>query len=369
MESVGRLAGGIAHDFNNVLTVVLTTTELLAQDAPDEDARRDLRTIQDACQKASSLTKQLLALGGRQILQPEVIDLNQLLREDEALVRSLIPENISFTIRAAPDLGNILFDPGRLEQVLLNLVVNAVDAMPAGGQLTIETRNVQLDEGYAERHLEVEPGSYVVLLVSDTGTGMDSETMENIFEPFFTTKAPGKGTGLGLASTYGIVGQSGGHIWVYSEVGRGTMFKIYIPRVDEGVSSVATSRPERRTHRTGATESVLVVDDDVRLGHLVARILERAGYTVHTAENGADALRFIETHDGPLDLVLTDLTMPEMGGRDLAHRLGESHASIRFLYMSGYADEAAAPIARGDFLEKPFTPAQLLGRIEDILRG
>jgi signal transduction histidine kinase/CheY-like chemotaxis protein len=372
MESMGRLAGGIAHDFNNVLTVVLNTVSLMKQDATDERVLADLETIRDASLRASALTKQLLALGRRQVLRPRVLNMNEMLRGTETLVRRLVPESIRCTFRLADDLGNVLVDPGKLEQVVLNLVSNAADAMPEGGELTLETRNAQLDETYTADHADVEAGPHVVLVVSDDGLGMDRATVESIFEPFFTTKAPGRGTGLGLSTTYGIVRQSGGHIWVYSEKGHGTTFKIYLPRVLDDTTPLAPG-PERPLGSLAGTGFILFVDDDDRLREVAAKVLRRAGYDIEVAANGAEALQFSASRPEPIDLVVTDVMIPEMGGRELALRLQEMRPQVRFLYISGYADDRV--IREGldgrpvGLLEKPFTPDELLREVQQVLQS
>jgi signal transduction histidine kinase/CheY-like chemotaxis protein len=370
MESIGRLAGGIAHDFNNVLTIVMTTAELLQRETEDSHVRDDLQTIRDAGQSARALTKQLLALGRRQVLHTRVVNLNDILTENEGILRRLVPEPITCDFRPGTDIGNVRVDPGKLEQVLINLIVNAVDSMPHGGRLTIETRNAELDQTYTQHHVEVTPGPYVVMLVSDTGTGMEGAIVEHIFEPFFTTKPAGKGTGLGLSTAYGMVKQSGGHIWVYSEVGHGTTFKIYLPRVD-AVAQPLVKRPAPRRERTGLRAAVLVVDDEDRVRDVVAKVLTRAGYAVHTAANGVEALRFLASHPHPIDLVLTDVMMPEMGAGELTHELRTVRPQTKVLYMSGYADDRIVLEGldrSGDaLLEKPFTPDELLDRVRDVL--
>jgi signal transduction histidine kinase len=369
MEAVARLAGGIAHDFNNVLSVVVTTAELAKQGTTAGDAlRADLETIRSAAQKASALTKQLLALGRSQVLRPEVVSLNDVLLENEPIVKATLPGTVTYTLRLADDLWNVHADPGQLGQVILNLVVNAVDAMPNGGSLTIETRNEHLDESYAAHHAEVVPGPYAMLLAADTGAGMDVATVGRIFEPFFTTKGPGQGTGLGLSTAYGIVRQSRGHIWVYSEEGHGTTFKLYFPlaKGERGQRPVRSEPPQA----VGGTDSVLVIDDDEQVLEAAARVLRGAGYAVVTASSRVEALRVIETHP-TVDLVVTDVMMPGMRLDDLVRRLVAARPEVKILYMSGYADDSVAVeaiVAEGrTFVEKPFSPTALLRAAREAL--
>ncbi|HET7321654.1 MAG TPA: ATP-binding protein, partial [Longimicrobiaceae bacterium] len=358
MEAVGRLAGGVAHDFNNLLTAIKGHLEFLLEGLPaGSDAREDAEGIGDAADRAAQLTRQLLALSRRQVLQPRVLDLNQTVQEMEKMLHRVIGEDISLSSHTEPALGHVEADPGQLTQVLLNLVVNSRDAMPQGGQLTISTANVELDDEYVRGKVRVEPGGYVMLAVSDTGTGMDAETRARIFEPFFTTKEMGKGTGLGLSTVYGIVQQSGGHVWVYSEPGHGTTFKIYLPRVDAPLSTDAAPEAAMATGR----ETVLLAEDDPAVRVLARRGLEHAGYRVLEADGGEAALALAEEHDGPIHLLLSDVVMPGIGGRELAERLQERREGVAVLFMSGYTDDAIlrhGMLNEGTpFLEKPFTPA------------
>jgi PAS domain S-box-containing protein len=370
MESIGRLAGGIAHDFNNLLTVILSLTKLL-QDAPDHRASSgDLAQIQLAADRASALTQQLLAFARRQIAQPEVIDLNVLVTNLDSMLHRIIGEDIALNTACSPELGRVRADPGQVEQVLLNLVVNARDAMPAGGKLTLETANVTLGDDYAATHPLVSPGEYVMVSVSDNGVGMDAETLEQIFEPFFTTKGPGKGTGLGLATCYGIVKQNGGSISVYSEVGKGTIFKIYLPRVWEAATS--RERPAAAI-AVGGNETVLVVEDNDMVRRLAVRVLAGKGYQVLEAGDGAEALRVYGAHQGSIALVMTDVVLPGMSGKELVDRLKEEHADLKVIYTSGYTENTI--VHQGvlepgvHFLPKPYLPSTLIEKMRAVLDG
>src|SRR5207253_723887 len=302
MEAVGRLAGGIAHDFNNVLTAIFGYTELVLEELPaGSSVRQDLEEIRKAAQRASALTRQLLAFSRQQVLEPVVLQLNGLVEDVDKMLRRLIGEDVDLRLALAPDLGNVRIDPGQLEQVLMNLVVNARDAMPTGGKLLIETANADLTEQYADLHQPVTPGRYAMLAVSDTGTGMDAQVKARIFEPFFTTKERGKGTGLGLSTVYGIVKQSGGYVWVYSELGRGTTFKIYLPRVDAPAQPVAAPR---EAGTLAGVETVLLAEDDEMLRPLAKGLLEKLGYTVLEAENATQALARANGHAGPIQLLV-----------------------------------------------------------------
>ncbi|HET8655074.1 MAG TPA: ATP-binding protein [Longimicrobiaceae bacterium] len=368
MEAVGRLAGGVAHDFNNLLTAIKGHLEFLLEDLPaGSESRADAEGIGDAADRAASLTRQLLAFSRRQVLQPRVIDLNQTVQEMEKMLRRVIGEDVDLSTRIEPALGHVQADPGQLSQVLLNLAVNARDAMPRGGQLTIETANVELDDEYARGKVHVESGRYVMLAVSDTGVGMDAETQARIFEPFFTTKEQGKGTGLGLSTVYGIVEQSGGHVWVYSEPGHGTAFKVYLPRVDAPVSLDTALIGAPATGR----ETVLLAEDDRAVRVLARRALEHAGYQVLEADGGEEALRIADAHAGTIHLLLSDVVMPGLGGRELAERLQGRRPGIAVLFMSGYTDDAIlrhGMLAEGTpFLEKPFTPGGLCEKVRGVL--
>jgi signal transduction histidine kinase/CheY-like chemotaxis protein len=370
MEAVGQLAGGIAHDFNNLLTAITGYSELTLRRLQAEDPLyRNIVEIKKAGERAASLTRQLLAFSRKQVLQPKVLALNSIISDVEKMLSRLIGEDIELRTVLEPQIGNIKADPGQIEQVLLNLAVNARDAMPHGGKLTIETGNVYLDEGYADQHLAVNPGHYVMLSVSDTGTGMDEKTQARIFEPFFTTKEAGKGTGLGLSTVYGIVKQSGGNIWVYSEVGQGTSFKVYLPRVDEGAQDYKRSaEPEDALQ---GTEMILLAEDEEMVRKLAREVLEMYGYKVLEAANGGAALLICERHEEPIDLLITDVIMPEMGGRELATRLSQIRPEMKVLYMSGYTDDAI--VHRGvldedaNFIQKPFSPQTLASKVREVL--
>jgi signal transduction histidine kinase len=372
LEAVGRLAGGVAHDFNNILTAIGGYSELLLGDlAKDDPRRQDVEEIHLAAQRAAGLTQQLLAFSRRQVMQPKVIEPNTLVSEIEKMLRRLIGEDILFATVLHPRVGNVRADPGQLAQAIVNLAVNARDAMPTGGRLTIETRNVDLDETYAAEHAGVRPGPHVQFAVSDTGVGMDAETKARIFEPFFTTKARGKGTGLGLATVYGIVQQTGGHIWAYSEPGRGTTMRMYLPRVDALADSVERP-PEIDPASLRGNETILLVEDERAVRAVTRQLLERNGYTVLEAPDGAAALVLVDrTPDVPLDLLLTDVVMPGMSGRELSDKLAARRPGLRVLYMSGYTDDATE--VHGTFwggvplLQKPFTPAQLAERVRMAL--
>jgi PAS domain S-box-containing protein len=372
MEAVGRLAGGVAHDFNNLLTVINGYTDLLlGQLTPDHPLRTSLREIRKAGERATALTAQLLAFSRKQVLAPVVLDLNALITETERMLRRLIREDIALTTDLSPDAGPVKTDPGQLQQVLLNLVVNARDAMPRGGSVTITTRNVQLTRPPAPGDADVRPGPHAQLTVKDTGCGMDEETRGHLFEPFFTTKAPGKGTGLGLATVYGIVKQSGGHIEVESEPGRGTTFRIYLPCVEEAVARARPpSLPELFKMPTGA-ETVLLAEDEDRVRALARLALQSSGYTVLEARDGQEALEVCQRHPGPIHLLVTDVVMPRMSGGELADRLAPLRPGLKVLFLSGYADEALLRhgVAQGEraFLQKPFTPAVLARKVREIL--
>jgi PAS domain S-box-containing protein len=370
MEAVGRLAGGVAHDFNNLLTAITGYSELTLKRLPGDDPlRRNVEEIKRAGERAASLTRQLLAFSRKQVLQPVVMDLQAVVSDMEKMLRRLIGEDIELRTVLGGELGSIKADPGQIEQVIMNLAVNARDAMPAGGKLTIETQNVYLGEDYATRHIAVKPGAYIMMAVTDTGTGMDEQTQRRIFEPFFTTKEMGKGTGLGLSTVYGIVKQSGGNIWVYSEVSRGTTFKIYLPRVDEGAQDYKRSAEVEES--LYGTETILVAEDDERLRNLVREVLEGYSYKVLLAANGSVALSIFERQEEPVHLLLTDVIMPGMSGRELADRLTRLHPEIKTLYMSGYTDDAIVHHgvldADTSFIQKPFDSAALARKVREVL--
>jgi signal transduction histidine kinase/ActR/RegA family two-component response regulator len=369
MDAVGRLAGGIAHDFNNLLMIILGHSELLIdREASDPATARSARRIQEAGNRAAALTRQLLAFSRKQMMQPRVLDLNVVAGEIEQMLRRLIGENIELTSRQMPNLGCVRADPGQIEQVIMNLAVNARDAMPRGGRLTIQTANVQVDEATARRHPGMRPGAYVTLEVRDTGVGMDPDTKSHIFEPFFTTKEKGRGTGLGLATTYGIVKQSDGYIAVESELGQGTAFRIYLPQVAE---SVETLRPAtRRVELPGGHETILLVEDEEHLRNLAREFLEMSGYAVLEAADGAAAMHQAGKHDGPIHLLLTDVIMPGMSGPDLALRLKESRPETRVVFVSGYTDdalEAHGVGSAGSLLAKPFTREAVARKVREAL--
>ena len=372
MEAVGRLAGGIAHDFNNLLMVIQGYGDLLAERLPAGDPlRRNAEQIQMASQKASSLTRQLLAFSRKQMLAPKILNVQSVVADMEKILRRLIGEDIQLETSSAQDLGLIKADRSQIEQVILNLAVNARDAMPQGGRLTIETANVELDASYSHPPAVLSPGKYVMLAVTDNGCGMDAETQAHVFEPFFTTKEKGKGTGLGLATVYGVVKQSGGYVWVYSEPGRGTSFKIYLPRVEE--SAAPASRDGNRVTGTleRGSETILLVEDEKGVRELAREYLTSSGYTVIEAENGHTALELAAMHVGPIHLLLTDVVMPGISGKELAQRVGQVRPGIKIIYMSGYTDQAVVHhgILENDavLLQKPFTLLTLAGKLREIL--
>ncbi|HVA01863.1 MAG TPA: response regulator [Terriglobia bacterium] len=370
MEAIGRLAGGIAHDFNNLLTIITGYGQLLLDHLPPDDKMRTyVNQIKKAGDRAASLTRQLLAFSRKQVLAPEVLDLNCVVANINKMLPRLIGEDIELVAVAYPDLGRVKADPGQIEQVIMNLAVNARDAMPQGGRLTIETANADLDENYSSQRRVVIPGAYVMLAVSDTGTGMTPEIQSQIFEPFFTTKEQGKGTGLGLATVYGIVKQSGGYIWVYSEAGKGTAFKIYLPRIYAAAGEAKKAEGVGRAK--AGSETILVVEDNEAVRRLVRGILEARGYTLLEAGGGEEALKMIESHAGPIHLLLTDIVMPRVNGPELAARLAPLHPEVKVLYMSGYTDNAIVHHGILDsgthFLQKPFTPETLARRVREVL--
>ena len=370
MEAVGRLAGGIAHDFNNLLTIIKGYTELgLTRAKNHPELRLDLERIEDASERAAGLVRQLLAFSRRQVLQPKMLDLNGIVVGLDKLLRRLMDEDIDMKTIIGKNLGTIKADPGQVEQVIMNLVVNARDAMPDGGRLMVETENVELDGAYARDHATVRPGRYVMLAVSDTGVGMSGDTIAHIFEPFYTTKESGRGTGLGLSTVYGIVKQSGGYIWVYSEPGEGTTFKVYLPRVDGPAETVPTTKATA-ADRAG-TETILLVEDEPQLRDLTRTVLAERGYSVVEALNADEAERLAEKYGAKIHLLLTDVIMPGISGRELAKRLSARHPAMRVLYMSGYTYNVIAQggtLERGvAFLQKPFTPSALIEKVREVL--
>jgi two-component system cell cycle sensor histidine kinase/response regulator CckA len=370
MEAVGRLAGGIAHDFNNLLTVIIGRAQRVVKSVESDHPRyADIELIQKSAYRASALTRQLLAFSRKQVLQPKVLSLNEVVGDLQAMIRRLIREDIELTTALKADLGQVKVDPHQMEQVLVNLVVNAVDAMPHGGRLIIETANTELTAAYAIRHVGMEPGAFVMLAVSDNGQGMDADTRARIFEPFFTTKEQGKGTGLGLSTVHGVINQSGGHILVYSEPGQGTTFKIYLPRVD--AATRAARRPLAPVDVRRGAETLLVVEDEEDVRGLARDVLVESGYTVLVAATAEDAVRICEEHESPISLLLSDVVMPKVSGPQLAHRLVDLRPELHVLYMSGYTDEAIVHhgvLEPGTaFIEKPFTPEDLCIKVRDVL--
>jgi PAS domain S-box-containing protein len=371
MDAIGRLAGGIAHDFNNLLTVIAGRAQMiLSRIRPEEPIHRDATLVRTTADRAAALTQQLLAFSRKQVLQPQVLNLNRVVTGMQPMLARLIGEDIELSVVPAEGLGRTKADPGQLEQVIVNLVVNARDAMPEGGRLTIETADVEIDAAYASRHFSVAAGAYVMLAVTDTGSGMDEPTRSRVFEPFFTTKGPGKGTGLGLATVYGIVKQSGGDIQLYSEVGHGTSFKIYLPRVAEQVIDALDARPAITAMPRGE-ETVLLVEDEPEVRDLAREILEGSGYTVLQACDPQEAVLMAERHAGPIRLLLTDVIMPRQSGRALAERLRPLRPEMHVLYMSGYTNEAIVRhgVLEPDtmFIQKPFTPAALGQKVREAL--
>ena len=372
LEGIGQLAGGIAHDFNNLLTVINGFSALAMKGLAAEDPlRENLEEIKKAGDRAASLTRQLLAFSRKQVLQPEILNLDSVVSEMEKMLRRVIGENIDLRAVLEPKLGNVKADPGQIEQIILNLVVNARDSMPGGGKVTIETDNVYLDEEYANNHVGARPGHYVMLAVSDTGIGMDEKTQARIFEPFFTTKELGKGTGLGLSTIYGIVKQSGGNIWVYSEVGRGATFKIYLPRVEAEAHEYKPASASEEV--LNGTETILLVEDEEMVRKLARQILATQGYRVLEATNGAAALQMCKRNQQPIDLLLTDVIMPEMSGPELAEKLHRLRPELRVLFMSGYTDDAIVHhgvLEEGaNFIQKPFAPDVLSRKVRQILKS
>jgi signal transduction histidine kinase len=370
LESIGRLAGGIAHDFNNLLTAMTGYVDLaLATLPPENDVYSDLSEIQKAVRRASTLTQQLLAFARKQIIEPHIINLNSLIDDMNRLLRRLLTEDIELVTRLDPELGQIKVDPGQFEQVIVNMAVNAADAMPSGGRFVIETKNILIDESYVHEHIQVAPGQYVLLTISDTGVGMDAKVKQLIFEPFFTTKEAGRGTGLGLSTCYGIVKQNGGYIWVYSEIGHGTTFKIYLPRVDAPVEDFA--RPSITQAIPQGTETILLVEDEAAVRQIAARTLRAQGYTVIEAANGTEALQITHTHPGAINLILTDVVMPSMGGGALVEQLKALYPAIKMLFTSGYTDDTIVhhgQLKPGvQFIQKPFSPAALARKVRDVL--
>ena len=370
LEAVGQLAGGVAHDFNNLLGVITGYSDLALREIdPEHRAHRRVEQIRKAAERAAALTRQLLAFSRKQVLQPRVLALNAVVADVEKMLRRLIGEHIQLVTVLSEDLGTVKADPGQIEQVLVNLAVNARDAMPGGGKLVIETANTDLDEGYVRAHADARPGPHVVLSVSDTGHGMDARTLSRVFEPFFTTKGPDKGTGLGLSTVYGVVKQSGGHVTAYSEPGHGTTFKVYLPRVDEPLEPRPGQAAVGETPR--GTETILLAEDEESLRLMFRELLEGAGYLVLEGASPEAALAASESHAGAIHLFMTDVVMPRIGGQELARRVLVTRPQVRVLYISGYSFEGIGHHglidAGANYLEKPFTAEALLRTVRKIL--
>jgi len=369
MEAIGRLAGGVAHDFNNLLSVIVGYSELvLTRTELDDETRKSLEQVQQAGERAAQLTSQLLAFSRKQVLEPKVIDVCRAILDLEKMLKRMIGEDVVLTCVGIRGLGNVRVDPTQLEQVILNLAVNARDAMPEGGNLTIEAQNVSLDEDYSRHRPEVSPGPYVMIAVTDTGLGMDDEVKSQIFEPFFTTKERGRGTGLGLSTVHGIVKQSGGHIWVYSEKGRGTTFRIYFPRVDAEDSDLPA---DGQAVMPRGTETILIVDDEEAVRELVARVLGEQGYRILVASDGESALKMCESYRDDVDVILTDVVMPRMSGKELAEKALKLKPEAKVIYMSGYSEHAilgqGAIGERADFIQKPASLTALTQKVRQVL--
>lgn len=380
MEAVGRLAGGVAHDFNNLLTVVMSYADLvLSELRPESSMAADITEIRRAAERAMTLTRQLLTFSRQQPVSASVLSVNQVLDDTGAMLTRVLGENVSLKIAASKDLWDVRIDRGHLEQVLMNLVVNARDAMPRGGKLTIETKNVELDDEYAAEHLDVTPGDYVLLAISDTGVGFDRETASRLFEPFFTTKEAGKGTGLGLSTVYGIVKQADGHLWVYGEPNKGATFKIYLPRHDPDAAPSTPTR--RRKHGAAnasiqpdpaATETILIVEDDEQVRAVAKRVLSKSGYRVLVAASAEEARALAGKPNTHVDLLVTDVVLPGVGGVELAREIAGASDDLKVLFMSGYTDEAVEShgLTPGEvhYLQKPLTPKKLLDKVREVLR-
>jgi two-component system cell cycle sensor histidine kinase/response regulator CckA len=370
MDAIGRLAGGVAHDFNNLLGVIVGYVGLALQEPLQDSVRSKLEQTLKAGERAASLTRQLLAFSRKSLLEPTVLDLNALISEEQPMLQRLVREDIELATTLSPRLGTIRADRGQIEQILLNLAANARDAMPEGGRLTIQTANVELAPSYAATHPPLGPGRYVMLALSDTGDGMDTETQAHLFEPFFTTKDLGKGTGLGLATVYGVVKQSDGHISVYSEPGVGTTFKIYLPRLDE--EATVEGQPDLAP-AVGGPETVLVVEDEAMLREMLRETLERHGHRVLVARDGTEALQIADEETAAIQLLVSDVVMPGFTGLQLAEQLAPTRPEMRFLFISGYTDGASLhrglPGPGPAFLSKPFSPEALLRKVREVLDG
>jgi len=371
MESVGMLAGGIAHDFNNLLTIISGYSHMLAASLEEDDRNRfAAEQVIKASDRAAALTKQLLSFSRRQVAANKVLDLNAVVLGMEPMLNRIIGEHIRLRIASGAGLGRIHADPSQIEQIIMNLVVNARDAMPNGGTLWVETANAELDAQYIKRHLEARPGHYVMLAVTDSGVGMDSATREKIFEPFFTTKEDGRGTGLGLSTVYGIAKRCGGAIDVYSEPGKGTAVKVYLPKAE---NSDSAAQPETANSSPRGNETVLLVEDEEAVRNIVCTALEAQGYRLMVASSGEEALHLMKGHSGPVDLLITDVVLPELNGKEVARRLHKKKPGMAVLFMSGYTDialnDSSAPEAQVHFLGKPFTPAALNRKVRELLDG
>jgi PAS domain S-box-containing protein len=369
MEAVGRLAESIVHDFNNLIAIILTQSELVMELEDIASICRETEVILNAADRAGALTRQLLAFSRKQAVQPRVFNLNDLLHNMDQMLGRLLPHDVEFNTLCSPDLGNILADPGQIEQVVMNLVVNARDAMPDGGRLTVETCNVELDELYTREHLDVAPGRYVMLTVCDTGIGMSEEVRSRLFEPFFTTKPPGEGTGLGLSTVYAIVKKSSGHVWLYSEPNRGTAFNVYFPRVTCAVES--TKRNKGAVRAASRSAIILLVEDEERLRLSIQQLLERAGYVVLAAAGAAEAIQILDQNSGPIDLVLTDVGLPHIRGPELVECLQYRRPQMKALYMSGFGADSLRQSERaqlgGNLIQKPFHKEALLTQLARVL--
>jgi two-component system cell cycle sensor histidine kinase/response regulator CckA len=369
MEAIGRLAGGVAHDFNNLLTIINGYSEMMLGSLPKEDGNRGLmKEILAAGERASGLTRQLLAFSRKAIIEPKVMDVKVVVSEMDRMLRRIVGEDIQLSLSMSKEACIVKADPSQMEQVILNLVVNARDAMPRGGKITIEVQNTELDESYTRNHPDARKGTHVLLAVSDTGKGMDQETMSRVFEPFFTTKGE-HGTGLGLATVHGIVRQGGGHVGVYSELGQGTTFKVYFPRIEGSASKFVTTRSQAALP-TGL-ETIMFVEDEDGVRSLIRRVLGGCGYTLLEARDGLEALQIAEGYHSPIDLLVTDVIMPRMGGREIAERLTVLRPKLRVLYLSGYTNDAIVQHgileAQVLFLQKPFTPLALATKVRKAL--
>jgi CheY-like chemotaxis protein len=370
MEAFGQLAGGVAHDFNNLITIINGYSDIVLRGlAPDDKSRGFVKEIIAAGERSAALTAQLLAFSRKQVVVLKVLDLNTVVRDTEKMLQRIIGEDIELVTSLAENLGSVRADSGQLEQVLLNLAVNARDAMPRGGKLTIETKNVELENGYAKLHVNARPGSYVLLAASDTGCGMTEEVKKRIFEPFFTTKGVGEGTGLGLATVFGIVSQADGRVEVYSEVNFGTSFKIYLPRINKAVKPRGDS--VHLDAIPGGTESILLVEDEIGLRGLLSQVLKDCGYSVYAVASGIKALQLTQEYTSTFDLIVTDVVMPGMSGRQMVEQLVARYPKVKVIYMSGYTDDAV--VRHGilheqvPYLQKPFLPAALASKVREVL--